>query len=220
MCHLLLYDFVLLTEPKCASVVDVGFIVDSSGSLRREYGKEKEFVKYLADSFGISPGGSRGGVITFSWHAELSVKFSDYSNSGDFNKAVDALPMFGHTTRIDKALRMARDELFSSKNGARAKVPKLLVILTDGAQTADADAVDPGDIAKEIRQTGVRVIVIGIGKKVDSKELLHMAGGQKSNLYAASNFDELKSSAFVASVSKTGCELSKNCKLWFASHLH
>ncbi len=198
------------TAKKCKNPVDVGFIVDSSGSLRRQYGKEKEFVKALADTFSISKDGSRGGVITFSWNAELSVKFSDYESASDFNKAVDGLPLFGHTTRIDKALLLARDELLKAKNGARANVPKLLVLLTDGAQTADADAVDPGDIAAEIRQSGVKLVVIGIGKKVDSKELLHMAG-EKSNLYQASNFDELKSSAFVESVSKTGCDLCKFC---------
>ncbi len=171
-------------------------------------------MKALADTFRISRNGSRGGVITFSWHAELSVKFSDYENGGDFNRAVEGLPLFGHTTRIDKALKLARDELFSSRNGARAGIPKLLVVLTDGAQTADADAVDPGDIAKQIRQTGIKVIVIGIGKNVDSKELLHIAGGDKSNLYQASNFDELKSPAFVDSVSKAGCQLCKQIELY------
>ena len=29
----------------CKSIVDVGFLIDSSGSLRNEYYKEKEFVK-------------------------------------------------------------------------------------------------------------------------------------------------------------------------------
>eukprot|EP00794_Sanderia_malayensis_P005383 gene5383-6056_t len=194
--------------PKCEHVVDVGFIVDSSKSVRREYGKEKEFVKALADSFAISKTGSRGAVITFSWHAEHSIKLSDYKNVSAFKNAVDRIPLLGHTTRIDKALRLARDELFTSRNGARASIPKLLVLLTDGAQSADADAVDPGVLAKEIRQAGVKLIVIGIGSKVDSKELLHMAG-DKSNLYEASNFDELISPSFLDSVSKTGCELSK-----------
>ena len=45
-------------------------------------------------------------------------------------------------------------ELFSIKNGGRPGIPKILVILTDGAQTQDADAVDPGDIAEEISKSG------------------------------------------------------------------
>ena len=199
----------LIEGPKCKNLIDIGFIVDSSGSLRREYGKEKAFVKSLAESFEISANGSRAGIITFSWHAEHSVKLKDHATTESFKVAVDKLPLFGHTTRIDKALKMARDELFKSENGGRTSIPKLVIVLTDGAQTKDADAVDPGDIADEIRRRGVKVIVIGIGRRVNSTELLHMAGGEKKNVYLAKNFDELKSGSFVESVSKSSCNQGK-----------
>ena len=35
-----------------------------------EYNKEKKFVTDIADAFGISPSGSRAGVVTFSHLAE------------------------------------------------------------------------------------------------------------------------------------------------------
>ena len=47
--------------PICETKVDVGFILDSSGSLRTEYHKEKDFLKKLAGAFDISPDGSRAG---------------------------------------------------------------------------------------------------------------------------------------------------------------
>ena len=188
--------------------MDIGFIVDSSGSLRREYGKEKDFVKTLASHFNISPNGSRAGVITFSWHAEHSVKLKDHTDAGSFLNAVDGLPLFGHTTRIDKALRMAKSDMFTAESGARAGVPKLIILLTDGSQTKDADAVDPGIIADEIRRMGIKLTVIGIGDRVDGKELLHMAG-DASNVYRAKSFDQLTSSSFIESVSKSSCQQSK-----------
>ena len=52
--------FVTLTsvsKPKCNAKVDVGFILDSSGSLRTEYHKEKAFLKVIARTFGISEDG-------------------------------------------------------------------------------------------------------------------------------------------------------------------
>ena len=54
------------------STADVGFILDSSGSLRNEYDKEKQFLKQLAAAFGIkpTPDGSRAGVVTFSHRVE------------------------------------------------------------------------------------------------------------------------------------------------------
>ena len=198
---------------RCENLVDVGFIVDSSGSLRREYAKEKDFVKSLASSFDLSANGSRAGVITFSWHAEHSIKLNDHRDLDTFLSAVDSLPLFGHTTRIDKALKMAKSDMFSAENGGRTNVPKLIILLTDGSQTKDADAVDPGMIAGELRKAGIKLIVIGIGKNVDSNELSHMAG-DVSNVYQASNFDQLISSSFIDRISKSSCEQSKTLRLY------
>ena len=55
--------------------MDVGFILDSSGSLRNDYQTEKDFLKSLAGAFGVSKDGSRASVLTFSFYAELSIKF-------------------------------------------------------------------------------------------------------------------------------------------------
>ena len=125
-----------------------------------------------------------------------------------FLAAVDKLPLFGHTTRIDKALNMAKTEMFTAENGGRPNVPKLIIVLTDGSQTKDADAVDPGDIAEELRKSGIKLIIIGIGKNVNNTEMLHMAG-RASNVYQASNFDQLTSSKFIDRISKSSCEKSK-----------
>lgn len=188
----------------CDSIADIGFVIDSSGSLRRNYGKEKAFVKTLSDSFGISADGSRAGIVTFSYNAELSAKLSDYKTGSEFKNAVDRLKFMGYTTRIDKALKVAKDELFSKSNGARERVAKILIILTDGAQTRDSDAVDPWTIAETIRNSGVSVIVVGIGSKVKTSELARIAG-DKSRLFLAKNFDHLNSAAFLKKLSSTSC---------------
>ena len=195
-------------EPICKAKIDVGFILDSSGSLRNDYQREKDFMKVLASSFGISPDGSRAGVVTFSYNAEHSIKLNDHDDLMAFNKAVDEIPLMGSITRIDKALRLSQRELFSLSNGARPGIPKILVLLTDGSQTADADAVDPGDIADEIRDQGIKVLVIGIGAGVNQTELLHLGGGQ-ANTFSAASFDELVSSSFIKKVVEKKCEVGK-----------
>ena len=57
---------------------------------------------------------------------------------------MDAIPLMGRTTRIDKALRMAQKELFKEVNGGRSDVQDLLILLTDGTQTPGSDAEEPG----------------------------------------------------------------------------
>ena len=50
----------------CTAVVDVGFVLDSSGSIRRDYQKEKNFIKNLALAFGIKKGNAHAGKPIFS----------------------------------------------------------------------------------------------------------------------------------------------------------
>ncbi len=93
--------------------------MDSSGSLRSQYPKEKTFVKTLARSFRLGLSRTRAGIITFSQRSELSVKLSQYDSVDDFVTAVDSLPLMGSITRIDRALRLAENEFFTVENGAR-----------------------------------------------------------------------------------------------------
>ncbi|XP_065653360.1 collagen alpha-6(VI) chain-like isoform X2 [Hydra vulgaris] len=196
-------------QPSCQAVVDIGFILDSSGSLRRDYHKEKDFLKSLIAVFGLSANGSRAGVITFSYHAEHSIMLNSFTDLSSFNKAVDDIPLMGLITRIDRALRLAQRKLFLSKHGGRKGVAKLLFVLTDGSQTPDADAEDPGIIADELRAMGVSIIGIGIGSEVNETELAHIAGGE-SNRYSASTFDKLKESTFLNNIKMSSCKIASD----------
>lgn len=191
--------------PTCQAKVDVGFILDSSGSLRNDYTKEKDFLKALASTFGVSDTGARAGVVTFSYYSQHSIKLNEHTETSTFNDAVDKIPLMGSTTRIDKALRLTQKEMFSIPNGGRPGVNKLLIVLTDGSQTQDAGAEDPGDVAEELRKAGIRVIAVGIGKGVNTTELAHIAGG-KTNVFSAASFDELVSHEFLGQVNKAGCD--------------
>ena len=191
--------------PPCYNIADIGFVVDSSGSLRRDFGKEKQFVKALADVIGIAPDGNRAGIVTFSYFAELTGKLSDSVAPDGFEAMVDKIPFMGYTTRIDRALKLVGKEMFKTSNGARAGVPKILFVLTDGTQTKDSDAVDPALIASELREKlGIRLIVIGIGRRVSPGELSRIAGSS-SNLFMAKDFKQLKSADFITDVSSLFC---------------
>ena len=161
-------------------------------------------MKSLAATFGISDDGGRAGVVTFSYYTEHSIKLNQHTDLASFNDAVDDIALMGSTTRIDKALRLTQKEMFTLANGGRPGVSKLLVVLTDGSQTQDAGAEDPGDVADELRKAGIRVIAVGIGKGVNTTELAHIAGEAK-NVFSAASFDELISTDFLGTVNKAGC---------------
>ena len=155
-------------------------------------------MKALAATFGVSEDGGRAGVVTFSYYTQHSIKLDDHTDLPSFSEAVDKIPLMGSTTRIDKALRMTQKDMFSLANGGRPAVSKLLVVLTDGSE-------DPGDVADELRDMGIRVIAVGIGKGINSTELAHIAGDAK-NVFSAASFDELISTKFLESVNEAGCK--------------
>ena len=170
-------------------------------------------MKVLAGTLGVSDQESRAGVVTFSYNSEHSIKLKDHQDISSFNDAVDNIPLMGSTTRIDKALRLTQRELFDPTNGARPGIAKILILLTDGSQTLDADAEDPGTIAQEIRDTGVKMLVIGIGAGVNQTELDHIAGDDEF-AFSAATFDELIGGEFVQQIVEGSCSLGN----FFQSH--
>lgn len=194
-----------LEKPKCNSVVDIGFVLDSSGSVWKHYDNEKKFIKSLAKAFGLSKDGSHAGVVTFSSNAELSVKLKEHNDLGEFYDAVDNIRHMGGSTRIDLALKEVKENLFTKENGARAGVKKIVILLSDGHQTGKG-AKDPTKMAEQLRDDGISVIVIGIGNLDD--KLVKLAG--EDNFYLASNFTILTSQDFIENMTKVACNrLSK-----------
>ena len=79
------------SAPKCNVIADVAFILDSSGSIGKNYQNEKNFLKAIAGAFGVSKDGSRAGVVTFASRSKLSIKLNAYRNIASFNKVRNSL---------------------------------------------------------------------------------------------------------------------------------
>ncbi|XP_065672706.1 uncharacterized protein LOC101240329 isoform X2 [Hydra vulgaris] len=189
-----------LESPDCEGFFDVGFILDSSGSLKSQYWKEKDFLKKLANSFGISNKGSHAGVVTFSHNAELSIRLDAFYSSSDFNDAVDRIRHMNSVTRIDLALAKAL-ELFDTKNGARSDVPNLLFLLTDGEQYPEMPLTH---ISDEIKQKGIQLFAVGIGSNIKS-DSLEMIVGKPENVFMVDDFDKLLNGDFLKKVKQGSC---------------
>jgi len=192
----------------CGIQYDIQFIIDSSGSLKEYWHKEKEFVKKLARALGVGYG-NRVGVISFSYHAEQNIKMSESLDLADFNQRVDDIKLQGYTTRMDKALSLADEVMFNVNQGARKHFQKLLIFLTDGKQSQrDGKTVgNPGTIAAAMRQKKVKIFTIGIGDYVDYNELQSIAGVQ-SQVYQAKSFNDLFVRNFAEKVTSKVCTKS------------
>lgn len=177
---------------QCTQKSDVAFVIDSSGSIsRRNFQKEKEFVKEVASTFKMGPDQSQIAVISYSDEAQIDIKFGEYSNVNDFNAAVDSVKHQRQRTRIDLALDLAASSLFTLEGGSRPNVAKVMVILTDGKQTNMPGSKTLDIAVRPLQNINVTIFAVGVGNAIDINELLLLVGNNGENLFRAQNFNEL-----------------------------
>ena len=151
-------------EPKL--VTDVIFAIDSSFEVSQiEFKMQKDFIKSLLRSLDMAPDTSRTAVISYGDQASLASRFISLQNFKDFYRVVDSASYVGGERRIDQAFRMVNRLL----NEAEEDSSKVIIFFTAGKQTIGG--VSLFDITEPMRLSGVKVIVIAIGKDADAKEL-------------------------------------------------
>ena len=188
----------------CFQDADVGFVIDASASIDdREYEDQKHAVKSLVQNLHESGDGFRTGLIQFSADAEVIYYLKDPESA--INATIDSMTRQASTTRIDKALRLAQNDLFTTANGDRAFTPNLLFLAIDGSQTKAAGWEDPVMVADEIRAMNIDIFVVGIGIEVSQYELSRLAGGRADRVYYAPTFDGFLEIGFLKNLTKAAC---------------
>ena len=162
----------------------------SSSITSKNYPKEKGFVKNVADTFSISSTKTDVGVVTYNQDAKLWISFGQYNNNDDFKKAVDQIPYWGGSTRIDNGLQMASVELFGTIKGERAKLPNVLILLTDGKQNSDPRATPLEEAVLPLFQLGVKVFAVGVGDQI-SRDQLRLIVEKDQDIFTLDDFDDL-----------------------------
>jgi hypothetical protein len=202
------------------TVGDIGFIIDASYSVGgwdgtgpdgKGWQMELLFVQEFARVFKIKQGGIHLSLGWFSESAEMSIDFNKFTDSQSFIDAVPKTYYEGSITRIDLAMQLARNEMFSAKRGARSNVPKTLIFLTDGCQTYRRQVrakVEPTQYAKVVRDMGITIISIGVPDswgRIKNDELVGLAGDSRLT-YTKDTFEEIFSNTFMTKIAKISCE--------------
>ncbi|KAM7440987.1 hypothetical protein ABFA07_009879 [Porites harrisoni] len=195
----------------CSEIADIAFLVDASESMTvKDFATQKDVIKKIAATFDVGPTKSHLGLMTFSSHAQVRVKFRDNLDMRSFQETVDKLPFAAGGTRFDKAFEEAAKNLFSPSGGVRSHLPKIFVILTDGKQSADYDAVPIEQSMLQLRHLGVRILTLAVGSQVDMNELLQIVNEPK-DIYAVKDFDTLLGN--TDEVGKLTCGIVKRSEL-------
>ncbi|CAC5392540.1 COL12A [Mytilus coruscus] len=136
--------------------------------------------------------------VVFSLDSSASVGTANFEIMKNFARFIN--PSL-HTWEDSDTIRPryhARINSFSKSYGARTGVPKIAIVMTDG-KSQDKDKTC--ESAKDLRNSGVKIMVIPIGNKVDKEEIKCLAS-EPSFISPVSNFAGLRNRRFRNRVAK------------------
>lgn len=107
-------------------------------------------------------------------------------------------------TYTNKALQLAREQMFTAAKGSRPDVPKIVIVLTDGQST---NGLETANQARLLKNSGVLVLSIGIGNGVNKQELQTIAS-LPQDVFQVTNFDVLDT--IQKQVTNKTCERGNN----------
>lgn len=177
-------------------------MIDSSGSIRDNnpangpdnYELQLEFLASLVRAFTIGPDATRIGAILFSEQVILQFALNTYDTADAIVAAILGTPYLGQTTNTPEALLQTRTQCFTAANGDRPNIDNLAVIVTDGVPFPSNRRGPALDEARALKDTGAKIISIGITDSIDVDFLREMSSPPQiegQNFFTASNFDAL-----------------------------
>ncbi|XP_044534829.1 collagen alpha-6(VI) chain [Gracilinanus agilis] len=198
-------------ECKQIEVLDVVFIIDSSGSIDHdEYNIMKEFMIKLVKKADVGQNRVRFGALKYSDDPEILFYLDEHDTKSKVISVLQNDYPKGGNTYTAEALAFS-DHMFTEARGSRIhqKVPQVLIVITDG-ESHDANLLNA--TAKALRDKGILILAVGIAG-ANTEELLAMAGSTDKYFFVET-FGGLKGifrnvSDSICGPSKVECLLEK-----------
>ncbi|XP_060951248.1 integrin alpha-D-like [Limanda limanda] len=180
------------SSPDCRAEADIAFLLDGSGSVDyRDFKTMKKFVKTLVHPFVGKD--TQFAVVQFSYDVNVELNFRDFFSSGRWESKIDGISQKGSTTNTASAIRYVVQDVFTSAEGSRPNVKKILIVITDGESTDSHNlqgAIRLAENAKIVR------FAIGVGNAFSStrakQELELIASSLSTNhVFQVESFDAL-----------------------------
>lgn len=164
---------------KCTANDDILIVVDSSGSLSEIGFKSlKDLAKHLGLMYAptTSDIGPRVGLISFSGEARIVVPLTD--DVDEFENGAEKLEWLRGATDLAMGFGAAKAAfLHRGREGAGSTI----VVLTDGRL---ADLYQSSVSAEELKDQGVRIVIVPVRTKLDPAPLVELASvPTKDNLF-------------------------------------
>uniref|UniRef100_A0A672SCB3 Collagen type XII alpha 1 chain n=1 Tax=Sinocyclocheilus grahami TaxID=75366 RepID=A0A672SCB3_SINGR len=164
---------------------DVVLLVDGSYSIGlTNFAKVRAFLEVLVNTFDIGPKKVQISLVQYSRDPHTEFYLNTHHDLSAVVKAVRTFPYRGGSTNTGKAMTYVRERIFVPTRGARANVPRVTILITDG-KSSDAFK----DPAAKLRNSDVEIFAVGVKDAVRS-ELEAIANPPvETHVYTVEDFD-------------------------------
>ena len=174
-----------LTE--CSSVIDLLFLLDTSGSTKHEYfvNHIKPFIKNIVDNMNIANDETRIAVLTWGDKPYPQFYLDDYTTKEDVKFAIEELPFSNGRTNTADALKVGRDTMFVAPKGDRSDAKNLIIVVSDGVSNINSQNTLIEAVKCKI--SGIHMITVPVGPA--NKETMAMASEpENKNMFMIDNY--------------------------------
>lgn len=199
----------LYCQKACSAYIDLVFIIDSSGSIRRErFPSVIDFFASIAEQIELGRDKTQVAAMIFGDVAYVQFNLNTYSSKGDVVTAVKSFPFLGERTNIASALWILRNSSYLTVNGGRANAQKVAILFTDGDSNVDTQNTIPYAVAA--RNAQILLIVVGMGSDIAFNELYGIASRPFGRTILTTQ-SSVGLPALVANVTSAFCDDVNGC---------
>ncbi|XP_026769416.3 collagen alpha-6(VI) chain [Pangasianodon hypophthalmus] len=148
---------------KSAAVADIVFIVDVSDSITvSNFRLVRNFLHRMINGLQIDGSDSvRVGMVLYSDTPTADFYLNTFDDKEDILQYIKLLPFMGGGSNTSKALKFAREKLFTKDTGSRRAlgVQQIAVVITEGDSLGNVTYQ-----AAQLRRSGVQVYALGVTK--------------------------------------------------------
>lgn len=166
---------------------DVVLLVDGSYSIGlANFAKVRAFLEVLVNSFDIGADKVQISLVQYSRDPHTEFYLNTHHDLAAVVKAVRTFPYRGGSTNTGRAMTYVRERIFQASRGARAHVPRVTILITDG-KSSDAFR----DPATKLRNSDVEIFAVGVKDAVRSELEAIANKPAETHVYTVEDFDEI-----------------------------
>ena len=170
--------------------MDIAFALDTSESTSSfDFRNMKIFAKRLINTMANSENNIHFGVMEFGENAQTLLNFREYRSEPHVRNVIEKIEKGSSSKmRLDKALGVAHQEIFSLAGGIRQGFPRYLVFLLSDSSSNGFE--DIAKATKSLTEAGVTVVAIGINEAVEG-DVLRALASDKDHFFRGDTSAEL-----------------------------